>query len=167
MHYAFNYLGFTPPQMSPSNLEEIVFGLFPRKVSVEPEVAAEIVTELRAFWMFLGRQYNLQNAPRMLALLDDSAIPRLQNLLGDPANFGMAKSLIATGNSAGFDMTSQAGLNEFMLAYNSSLLAARDQTRLPLGPLPELVRLDSGGQPRAELRKKRKQKRQAKKRNRR
>ncbi len=32
IHYSISYLGVTPPTMTESDLEEVVFGLFPRKV---------------------------------------------------------------------------------------------------------------------------------------
>jgi hypothetical protein len=35
IHYAISYLGVTPPLMTPSDLEEVVFDLFPRKVITE------------------------------------------------------------------------------------------------------------------------------------
>src|SRR5436305_335680 len=49
MQYAIDYEGVTPPEMTRGHLEEVVFTLFPRKVSTEPESAPEIVTVLRAF----------------------------------------------------------------------------------------------------------------------
>lgn len=55
IHYAITYPGVTPPTMTPSDLEEVVFGLFPRKVITQRGDAAEIIQELRAFWHFLER----------------------------------------------------------------------------------------------------------------
>ena len=52
--YGMGYLGLTPAQMTPEDVDEVLFELFPRKVSLETSDATEVVTELRAFWMFLG-----------------------------------------------------------------------------------------------------------------
>jgi len=52
IHYAISYLEVTPPTMSPSDLDAVVFGLFPRKVITERGDGAEIVQELGAFWRF-------------------------------------------------------------------------------------------------------------------
>ncbi len=49
MDYAFGYIGVSPAQMSPDNLREVLFDLFPRKVSAEPEEATGIIRELQAF----------------------------------------------------------------------------------------------------------------------
>lgn len=135
LHYGLNYLGSTPPEMSRRDVEEILFELFPRKVSVEAEAAGEIMAEMRAFWEFLGRQYELPNAAGILADLGRDAETRLKRELSDPSNFGMAKSFFTMGRDAGFDMTSEAGMAQFTLAYNEGLLASRGE--LPDDTQPE------------------------------
>lgn len=56
----------------------------------------------------------------------------MERELSNPANFGMAKSFFTMGTQAGFDMTTQEGLDAFMLAYNSALLS-KQGIGLPLG----------------------------------
>jgi len=46
-------------------LREILFDLFPRKVSTSADEADEIIRELQAFWTFLQREYHLANVMRM------------------------------------------------------------------------------------------------------
>ncbi|MFV1968258.1 MAG: hypothetical protein ACC628_22775 [Pirellulaceae bacterium] len=121
LYYGFNYLGSAPPEMSRADVEEILFDLFPRKVSTEPDSAAEIIGELRAFFEFLHRQYGLTNAKEILQDLGNEATGQLERELADPDNFGMAKSFVMMGNEAGFGMTTQEGMNEFMLAHNAAL----------------------------------------------
>ena len=48
-------------------------------------------------------------------------VARLETELSDTSNYGMAKSMIMSGHKAGYDMSSEAGLAEFMMAYNRSL----------------------------------------------
>lgn len=55
--------------MTPSDLEEVIYDLFPRKVITERGDRAEIIQELRAFWHFLQRVYQLPQAKQMLARL--------------------------------------------------------------------------------------------------
>jgi hypothetical protein len=166
MEYGLGHLGLTPPEMSLPDFDEVVFELFPRKVSTKPESAAEIIEELRAFWQFLQRQYSPPNAAKILEALDDSARNRLSKLLADPSNFGMAKSFIMMGQEAGFDMTTQEGLDRFLIAYNSKLLAGRSPAAFrpnvtpPAGPA-----FDTGGPPAGQLTpKQRAEKRKANKR---
>jgi len=176
MEYAMNYLGVTPPEMSVSNFEEVVFEIFPRKVSTKPESAPEAVAELRAFWTYLQRAYNLPNAGLILGRLGDDAVKRLERELANPANYGMAKSFFMQGQELGFDMSTEEGANAFMLYYNSQLAAG-----MPPGPLGGAEFDDSPDEEddlpapresltpkqRAELRKKRKAHRQDRKRSRR
>ena len=125
LYFGLTYLGTNAPEMSPRDVEEVLFDIFPRKVSVEASEAGEIIGELRAFWEFLAREYELPNAAAILKVLDKKAERRLEQELSNPGNFGMAKSMFMMGSRAGFDMTSQKGLNEFMMAYNQSPMAGR------------------------------------------
>ncbi len=76
VYYGVSYLGVSPATMSPRDLREIVFDLFPRKISCEPDAAAEVIAELRAFWQFAGREYAL---PQSAACLEASARGRLRS----------------------------------------------------------------------------------------
>ena len=136
MGYAIDYLGSTPPEMSLHDFNEVVFQIFPRKVSMEPEKAPEVITELKAFWTFLRRHYGLKNADAILASLTDDSVLRLRSALANPRNYGMAKSFFMAGKEAGFDMTTQQGLDAFMAVYNSGL---------PSRPAPPVLPLESRG----------------------
>jgi hypothetical protein len=172
LEYGSTYLGTTPPRMSLADFNEVVFQLFPRKVSTEAESAPEIIAELRAFWTFLSRQFALDNARQILATLNENAVRQLRKELADPENYGMAKSFFMLGSQAGFDMTTQEGLDQFTQVYNSGLAAgfpgALDDVTGGEDALPWV--LDLPGEPRKsreERRKDRKRQRQARKRNRR
>jgi hypothetical protein len=174
LDYYFGYIGDNVAEMSKSDVEEVIFQLIPEKVSTEPEDASEIIAEMHAFWSYLGREFQLKQAPQILALFTDDAITELRAELANPRNYGMAKSMFMTGKQAGFDMTTQEGLDAFMMDYNSRLLndmipyerdaiLAMHKDRLaqdlppPIGP----------NKSRKLERKKKKQQRQARKRNRR
>jgi hypothetical protein len=182
LHYAIGHLGLTPPEMSIRDVEEVLFEIMPRKVSVEAEQAGEMIVVLRAFWSFLQREYQLKNARRILELLGTGATERLHDALDNPANFGMAKSFFMAGQASGFDMTTQEGLTAFMLAYNSQQLANRavERPRTPpslpyrlsgleeSGAMPSFAnRAERRAAERAQLRDDKKRQRQAKRQNRR
>jgi hypothetical protein len=170
MEFADNYIGTSPAEMTRRDFEEVVFELFPLKMSTEPDRAEGIIAELRAFWSFVLRQYGANNARAILEALDDTAGNRLYQLLADPANYGMAKSIFLLGKQSGFDMTNPKELAKFSAVYNAELAAIHcvppEVTRLTEGPnLPPLQRPTG-----EELKKRRKEKRkqrEAKKRNRR
>jgi hypothetical protein len=128
IHYALSYPGVTPATMTTSDLEEVVFGLFPRKVITEKGDGAEIIGELRAFWHFVERVYQLPQARQMLARLTPQAARRLERELQEPANFGMAKSFVLMGKQAGFDMESPEGMQAWVKAYNATVAPAMAAT---------------------------------------
>ena len=129
--YATSYFGTTVESLSAADLHELVFEIFPRKVSVEPEAAPAIVAGLRAFLAFLQREHPDRHARSRLAVLQGSASQRLARLLADPSNFGPAKSFMMSGRAAGFDMSSQAGLD----AWTEHM--RKNDLRLPMGrPVP-------------------------------
>lgn len=172
MEMYFNYLGGELPSMTVPDFNEVVYTLFARKVSVEPDSAPAIIAELKAFWSFIHRQYGLNAAEKILATLDDRAVARLHKELADPSNYGMAKSFVMGGMKAGYDMSKQEDLDAYRAAYNASLLGG------PLPPMPVDFNDDFDEEPpvslpapltneqRAKKRKERKRQRQARKRNR-
>jgi hypothetical protein len=157
LSFGFNYVGVSPADMTRNDFEEVLFDLFPRKVSTDADAAESIIVELRAFWTFAARQYAAANAATMLAVLNDRAVARLRTALSNPSNFGLAKSMFMTGSQGGFDMTTQEGLAAFMAAYNESL-----STGPPLPPLPRAMTSDA----KKKQQKAKRQQRQAKKQNR-
>jgi hypothetical protein len=132
MEFGMTYPGVTPAQMVAADLREVLFEIFPRKVSALPDVAPEVIRELRAFWQFLQREFHLENAAACLKVLDDKAAERLAKEMGDPANFGIAKSMMMMGMARGFDMSSQEGIEKWMATYNAEIATG---SGLPI-PLP-------------------------------
>ncbi len=132
LEFGISYIGVTPPQMSPTNLEEIVFEIFPRKVSAPPEEAGEAILQLQAFWRFLQSKFGLKNAEACLKVVADKAIPRLEKEMGDPANFGIAKSMVMMGLERGFDISTLEGMQAWTDTYDNEIKAG---TGLPI-PLP-------------------------------
>jgi hypothetical protein len=121
MQYLASYEGCTVAKMTPGQFEEVLFRLFPRKVSVDASAAAEIVDEMSAFMRFLVRQFALRHGEECLALLSGDATARLRRGLSDPSNFGMAKSFFMQGQAAGYDMASERGMKAFTAAYNRDM----------------------------------------------
>jgi hypothetical protein len=168
MDFGVRHLGVTPATMTPAHFGEVLFDIFPRKMSCESSCAPEIVRELRAFWLFVGREFGARHAAACVRLLEGDAAARLEQALADPSNYGMAKGFFMKGQKAGFDMTTQKGMNEWMVAYNAAVAATRRGigTDTPVSPLPPFL----PGRPRnassESKRKKRKMQRAARKRNR-
>ncbi len=133
MDLAANYLGETVAMLGATGLREVLFTLIPRKVSIEASEANWMITELRAFYAFLKREFSLKQADSCLKLLDSAAVKKLEAALSDSSNFGMAKSLFAAGADAGFDMQSQQGIDAWMRSIQGKPLPAS----IPLPGLPK------------------------------
>ncbi|MEL6195846.1 MAG: hypothetical protein AAFZ38_09435 [Myxococcota bacterium] len=159
-----SYMGRTIATLSHAELREIVFDLFPRKVSVGSEEARPVIEELRALYRFLRREGGLEQADACLRVLGGSAIKRLEAKLSDPGNFGMAKSLVMSGRDAGVDITSQQQLTAWMQSLQSQPLPA--SYRLPGEDGPKPVGAAPSKKAVENKKKKRRAARKARKRNR-
>jgi hypothetical protein len=132
VEFGLRYLNVAPPQMTPNELREILFEIFPSKVSTIDFDAVQAIHELRAFWNFLKREFNLENADVCLRVLDDEAAHKFEHEMNNPDNFGIAKSMFMMGKARGFDMTTEEGINQWMQTYNAEIMAG---TGTPI-PLP-------------------------------
>lgn len=129
MEYVANYCGATIATLRAPSLREVVFEIIPRKVFVEPAEASQVIEQARAFYAFLKRETGLKQADACLRVLDGDAVKRLEAALADPRHFGMAKSLLMQGRDAGFDVSSEEGINAWMKAV-------QDQPFPLAAPLP-------------------------------
>ncbi len=121
IYYGYSYEGFTLPQMTDDDVKLVLESLFPRKISLfSPEDADDAITELIAFWQFLKREYQLSNADAILEYLHELE-PNFRDIMNDTSKFGMAKSFFMMGQKAGFDMSTQEGLDAFTLHYNANI----------------------------------------------
>ncbi|MBM3460487.1 MAG: hypothetical protein FJX76_00105 [Armatimonadetes bacterium] len=125
LEFAWNYEGVTPVTMQPANLREVVFNLFPRKITCFPDEAANIVPEVRAFLQFLSRAFSLANADRCLKCLDDGAVEQLRRALDDPRNYGMAKSVLMKGLREGADFSTPEKLEAWLARQSGGVFPPR------------------------------------------
>jgi hypothetical protein len=162
LHFASSYLDVSLGRIGAAELREILFELFPRKMSCEPESAGEIVTELRAFWTWAKREFELETADECLAVLRPGAEHALQRELADTGRFGMAKSMFIAAKGTGYDVSTQEGLNRFVADVNAG--------KVPFPNAPALVATRPAAlrdrRKEKERKKKRKSERAARKRNR-
>lgn len=140
LEFGVNYRGEIVDEMTLGSIREFVLDYVPRKVSTDSDAAASIVGELASFWEYLDRAYELPEARPIVEWLEtDDLVARLEAELSDSSNFGMAKSLFMLGKNSGYDMTSEAGIGEFMLAYNQSLQNQSSQSDKTPAPPPATI----------------------------
>ncbi len=117
----YNYGETTLPQMTKGDVQTLMESTLPRKVTIfDPAEAEDAIPELVAFWRFLQREYNLRSATAIVKYLESLA-PQFSSLMSDPSRGGIAKAFMMMGHQAGFDMTTQEGVQAFQQQYNASL----------------------------------------------
>jgi hypothetical protein len=94
MEFAASYFDATIATLEPEDLEEIVFEIIPKKVSIGASAARGLIEESRAFYAFLKREFGLKQADACLEVLGGDAVKELKAALSNPAGFGLAKSLV-------------------------------------------------------------------------
>jgi len=112
--FGAKYLRHTIATLHAADLRAILFELVPKHLSIAASEARPFVDELRAFYTFLKRAFDLRQADACLAVLSHAAVTRLEAALLDPSNFGLAKSLVMAGADAGFNTQSIDGLEAWM-----------------------------------------------------
>lgn len=121
VYFGYAYLEITLPKIKERDAEQILLGLFPRKISLSnPDDADSIIPELIAFWQFLQREYQHRHAKKVLAFLHRIQ-PTFKQTMNDPQNFGIAKSFMMSGQAAGFDMTTPEGIEAYQQQYNQQI----------------------------------------------
>ena len=119
--FGYKYEGFVLSQMTKDDMKTMMEDLLPRKlVAADKSEAEEAVPELVAFWSFLEREYNFKNAKGIITYLL-SVKDKFPDWMFDPARGGFAKNFFLSGIEAGFDMSSQEGMNTFKEIYNAQL----------------------------------------------
>lgn len=115
-----DYCRATTDSMTESDVNELLLEIFPRKVTIDLSECDAVIDELVAFWKFCDRVYNLEKASEFAHQIAGLR-SKFREAMGDPSNYGLAKSFVADGQTAGFDMTSEEGLLQFAAAYNATV----------------------------------------------
>jgi len=149
LEYGARYEGVPFSTFDADTLGEVVFDLFPRKVSCEPSAAREIVRSLRAFWTFARDVLGHPNAEECLEGLDEGDIPVLRDLLDDSSNFDMAKAFVMSGRRRGFRVETEEGMRRWTAVFNAEMAA-------PGGPRALAHKRDDRSADKKKLRKLRK-----------
>lgn len=132
LYYAYNYCDAAPEQLDEVVLGEVLLELFPRKVSAQLNTFRQVVPVLQAFLRWLASRGILPDGERLAHLIGPWH-KRLLAAAANPANWGMAKSLVMQARSEGVDVEDPDEFQKFCLRYNERVLAQRQQEAEPEG----------------------------------
>jgi hypothetical protein len=115
-------IGALVHELSTEQLQQLVFVMVPAEVMCEPGQAGDVIAGAKA--LLVQRQaHELEKA------LPADAAQALEERLGNPAAFGPEKSLIMAGTWAGYDMTTEDGITEFLTVQQVIGQAAMERVR--------------------------------------
>jgi hypothetical protein len=116
-------------ELSPTELQTLVFFTVPSDVTCAPEQAGAAIAGLRALLEHAAASPAPARARQLLQALPKDAAAQLQGRLADPTAFGPAKALIMAGAFAGFDMSTEEGVDEFLMTQELIGTEARARAR--------------------------------------
>lgn len=123
LEMAYVYGGYTLPKLTKPNVQEVMEYILPRKLALlDPSDTDGAIDELVVFWTFIDEVYKFRSAKAIAKYLR-SIETKFPQWMFDPQRGGMAKSFLTQGMEAGFDMTTQAGVDAFREEYNRNLPA--------------------------------------------
>ena len=121
------YCDRTLPKMTKGDAQQLMEDILPRKLTLlDPDDTKDAIPELVAFWTFLKEEYELRSAGAIAKYLT-SIQGKFTDWMFDPDRGGIAKSFALQGMAAGYDMTTQAGVEAFQTEYNKDIRAASNQ----------------------------------------
>ena len=141
LDYALRYVGANPAEMDPSDVREAL-DLVAQKVMGKPEDLDQVIPELEAFCDFATRAFGLARAATWKREIQDRA-GNFRRAVRDPRHWGMAKSMMMEGLARGYDLSTEEGINRWMLTLQREQLArveARTAGPGRLGSVVERVR---------------------------
>ena len=118
---SYVYGGYVLSKMTKGNAQEVMEYILPRKITLlDPSDTDGAIDELVAFWTFLDEVYRFRSAKAIAKYLRSIA-DKFPQWMFDPNRGGIAKQFLMQGTEAGFDMTTEEGIQAFQAEYNQSL----------------------------------------------
>lgn len=122
LDWKWGYAGGDLGRWTTADVGEFLLEWCPRKLSMPPEESATIPLALAALMAFLNDQALLSPASSPAGDLISETVDLTDSFvdaMGDPSNFGMAKSLFASAAADGIDLEDPDQLQAFMEDFNA------------------------------------------------
>lgn len=144
LEYKWGYADGRIVDWTRSDLQDLLLGHFPRKVTLDEEDLLGVVPQIKDFLAFLQREGQLTGdpLPELHEELDD-LLPDFVVAMQDPANSGPAKRLFAQMGAEGVDVMEPGALDRWVEDFNARPFEERDAILGEPGsepePLPPIV----------------------------
>ncbi len=159
--YVIPLVGLAPSHghvaaLNADELRRIIFEVFPRKLTVDPSTAGQVIADIRKLYAFLKRVFHFRRAGDCLRMLDEASVPELEAAFANSSNFGMAKSVFMAAADAGVELDSREDIEAFLRSIEGTPLPV-DRAKLRSKKAGQTKRVQ-----RKPVRKKKKKKRKKK-----
>ena len=115
VNFACDYGSGDPLRWSPIAIEICLLDWFPRKISMDDEMAAGVPEAMRRWVRYAGRRKGLSDASLAESLgAIDQFEPEFRERMADPATFGPAKALVREMLADGVDITDEAAVQAWV-----------------------------------------------------
>lgn len=130
---------------SPSDVDAVLFSLYPQKVLLDPAAIAGVPPAFAALLRFLGsREPEQAGVHEMLARKVEATASRFVAVMNDEDNWSFGKRMWSAAIAEGVDLADADAMARWVRAFNDRPLAERDRV---LGPLPSDRSVRSGAVP--------------------
>ena len=135
-----NYLDVeSPADLAAGDLRELLLQIYPRKITAfDADDTEDTIPAVRDFLAYLAERGEMpESTARALERELDEVAPRFTEAMMDPANWGMAGSLVHAMAAEGVDLDDQAAVNRWISRYNAHLAGDSDDEEDDLVDLKE------------------------------
>lgn len=111
-----------------NEVREILYDIFPHGVMVDVDAIPDIIRELKAFFTFINREFDIYSGRSCLKIFSQKGlVKRLTKEFSDKTKFGPVKALMLQAEAEGVEITSEAEVENFINAYNEKMQAEYDK----------------------------------------
>ena len=117
-----------PGDLGAGDLRELLLQIYPRKMTVfDADDTEDTIPAVRDFLAYLAERGEIpESTARALERELDEVAPRFTEAMMDPANWGMAGSLVHAMAAEGVDLDDQAAVDRWISRYNAHLAGTGD-----------------------------------------
>lgn len=136
MDFMYNYEYVKPSEWSPSSVISVCIEIVPRKITSEIELFENYGDILISFLSYLGSEKHVKNSEELVKAVEKikTRIPLEAN---NPNNWGMAKSMMMSAQSEGFDISNQEDIEKFLMLKQMEALKELEEGKAKIIPLRE------------------------------
>jgi len=112
-----------PADLGAGDLTELLLRIYPRKITVlDPASTGDTIPAVRDFLAYLAERGEMaEGTARALERELDEIAPRFTEVMMDPSNWGMARSVVHAMAADGVDLDDQAAVDRWINDYNAGL----------------------------------------------